>query len=178
MPNQQPIITSVNRRKFPASATGLLAFIIDSEERVLLLAHPKRKGEWEVINGGLDAEETILDGVMREIGEEAGKEIRVQPLGAMHAYTFRFDDNVQYMISICYVLAYESGEVLPGDDMTGSVVKWWRLDEVMNDEVKLIVPRDQKWLLKRAIEVYQLWKDQKVDLQPERDPQARTKYKL
>jgi 8-oxo-dGTP pyrophosphatase MutT (NUDIX family) len=52
-----------------------------------------------VINGGLDAEETILDGMLREVREEAGTEIRVRPLGAIHAYTFRFDDHVQFVSS-------------------------------------------------------------------------------
>ncbi|MEW5868296.1 MAG: NUDIX hydrolase [Chloroflexota bacterium] len=179
MPNQQPVITAADgRRKFACSPAAVLAFIVDAEERLLLLAHPHRKGEWEVINGALNANETILEGVLREVREEAGPAVQARPLGTVHAYTFRYDDNVQYMLTTCYLLIYEGGEILPGDDMQGSQYRWWRLDEIADPQVRLIVPRDQKWLLGRAVELYRLWKDQAVDLQPERDPAARTKYTL
>lgn len=178
MPNQQPVIAAVNGRQFSCSAAAVLAFIVDAEERILLLAHPRRKGEWEVVNGALDASETLLEGVLREVHEEAGPAIQVQPLGTVHAYTFHFDDNVQYMLTICYLLAYQGGEIITGDDMQGSQYRWWRLDEIADPQVKLIVPRDQKWLLERAVELYRLWKDQAVELQPVYDPNARTKYTL
>jgi ADP-ribose pyrophosphatase YjhB (NUDIX family) len=179
MPNYQPSIPDASRRRmFACSAAGVLAFIVDEQERLLLLAHPRRNGEWEVVNGALDAEETILEGVLREIREEAGPAVRVRPLGTVHAYTFRYDEAVQYMISIAYLVAYEGGPIEPGDDMLGSQYRWWRLDELLNEQVKLIVPRDQKWMAARAIELYRLWKDQPVDLQPMMDPSARTKYGL
>jgi ADP-ribose pyrophosphatase YjhB (NUDIX family) len=179
MPNYQPSIPNASgRRTFACSAAGVLAFIVDAQERLLLLAHPRRKGEWEVVNGALDAEETILEGVLREIREEAGPAVRVRPLGTVHAYTFRYDEAVQYMISIAYLLAYEGGPIEPGDDMRGSQYRWWRLDELVDEQVKLIVPRDQKWMAARAIDLYRLWKNQSVDLQPIMDPSARTKYTL
>ena len=62
--------------------------------------------------------------------------------------------------------------------MAGSIFRWWSLDEVMAEQVKLIVPRDQKWLLKRAVELYDLWHNQAENLQPELYPNARTKYTL
>jgi ADP-ribose pyrophosphatase YjhB (NUDIX family) len=179
MPNYQPLIPdATGRRMFACSAAGVLAFIVDAQERLLLLAHPRRKGEWEVVNGALDAEETILEGVLREIREEAGPAVRVRPLGTVHSYTFRYDDAVPYMLSIAYLVAYEGGPIEPGDDMCGSQYRWWGLDELNDDHVKLIVPRDQKWMAARAIELYRLWKDQSVDLQPANDPAARTKYAL
>src|SRR5688572_13072672 len=98
MPNHQPIITAAHgKRTFACSAAAVLAFIVDAHERILLLAHPKRRGEWEVVNGALEAEETILDGVLREIREEVGPAVQVQPLGTVHAWTFWYDDTVQYM---------------------------------------------------------------------------------
>jgi ADP-ribose pyrophosphatase YjhB (NUDIX family) len=179
MPNQQPLVTAANgRRTFSCSAAAVLGFIVDPEERILLLAHPLRKGEWEVVNGALDANETVLEGVLREVHEEAGPAVQVRPLGIVHAYTFRYDDNVQYMLTLCYLLAYQGGQVEPGDDMLGSRYRWWSLDEIAAPQVRLIVPRDQKWLLARAVECYRLWKDQVVDLQPALDPAARTKYTL
>ncbi len=179
MPNQQPTITDTSgKRQFAGSAAAVVVFIVNEEEKLLLLAHPKRAGGWEPVNGALDAGETILEAAFRETAEEAGLDVRVRPLGVVHVYTFRFDDNVQYMISICYLMAYEGGQIQPGNDMTGSAFRWWSLEELADESVRLIVPRDQKWLLKRAIDLYRLWKDDDEDLQPERNPLARTKYSL
>lgn len=178
MPNQQPIITSTRGRKFVASAAGLLAFLVNADEKILLLAHPKRKGEWEVINGALEGEETVLQGVLREVREEVGAEVQAHPLGVFHAYTFYFDDNVQYMLSLCYVLHYENGAINPGDDMAGSAFQWFSSAEIADPNLKLIVPRDQKWLAQRAVETHRLWQNQTVQLQPALDPTARTKYAL
>jgi 8-oxo-dGTP pyrophosphatase MutT (NUDIX family) len=179
MPNHQPLISDASgRRTFACSAAAVLAFIVDAEERILLLTHPQRRGEWEVVNGALEAEETILEGVLREVREELGPAIRVRPVGTVHAFTFWFDETVQYMLSIAYLLAYDGGPIVPGDDMQGSQYRWWRREEVAAEHVRLIVPRDQKWLVDRAIELYRLWRDQVVELQPARDPAARTKYLL
>ena len=101
-----------------------------------------------------------------------------RPLGTVHAYTFRYDDNVQYMISLCYLVAYEGGAIYPSDDMQGSAFHWWSLDELEDDRVKVLVPRDQKWIIRRAVELFRLWKDQEEDLQPEQSPNARSKYTL
>ena len=166
MPNQQPVIAATSGRQFAASAAAVLVFIVDSQERILLLSHPRRlAGTWVVVNGALEREETVLAGALREMREEVGAEIAVRPLGTVHAFTFRYDDSVQYMISICYLFAYEGGPVLPGDDLTGAAFRWWSLDELADERVRIGVPRDQKWLLRRAVELYRLWRDQAVPLE-------------
>ena len=167
MPNQQPIITDASgNRKFSCSAVAVSAFIVNEEEKILLLSHPRQKGGWEVVSGALEAQETVLEGALRETYEEVGPDIQVRPLGIVHAYTFRYDDNIRYMIGICYLMAYEGGGVQPGDDMSGSQFRWWSLEELAKQSVKIIVPNGQKWLFKRAVELYRLWKGQEVDLQP------------
>jgi 8-oxo-dGTP pyrophosphatase MutT (NUDIX family) len=178
MPNQQPLITdATGRRQFVCSPAAVLAFIVDQSERFLMLAHPSRPDRWEPVNGALDAEETILEAVLRETSEEAGDQIQVRPLGTVHAYTYRFDDSAQFMISIAYLLAYEGGEVIPGDDMTGSEVRWMTVEELTDGRVDVIVPQDQAWLYHRALELYRLWKDQSPALlQPVFDETTRNKY--
>ena len=177
MPNQQPSITSVDGRQFAASSAAVLSFIVDPEGRVLMLAHPQHAGRWEPVNGALDAGETVLTAVQREVQEEAGPEIQVRPLGAFHVYTFRYDDNVQYMICICYLLAYEGGPVVPGDDMAGSEAGWFHPAQIEGGEIEVIVPSVQTWLFRRAVDVYHLLKDQPaVTLQPHFDETTRHKY--
>jgi 8-oxo-dGTP pyrophosphatase MutT (NUDIX family) len=176
MPNHQPFITDASgKRHFAASAAGVLAFIVAPDERLLLLTNPKRPGKWEVVNGALDAEETILAAILREVKEEAGDHIRVRPLGTLHAYTYRYDDNVQFMLSIAYLLAYEGGGIIPGDDMASSQARWFTVDEL--GAVDIVVPSTQPWLFSRAVELYRLLKDQPpVELQPVFDEHTKNKY--
>jgi 8-oxo-dGTP diphosphatase len=165
--NQPYILAADGKRRFACSPVGILVFVVNEREEILLLAHPKRAGGWEVINGALEAGETILEGALRETREEAGKEIRVRPLGTVHASSFHYDKNVRYMLSLGYLMAYEGGAVEPGDDMVGSVYRWWSIEELENEDMHLIVPEGQKWLMERAVELYRLWQERDVELQPE-----------
>jgi ADP-ribose pyrophosphatase YjhB (NUDIX family) len=131
-----------------------------------LLAHPKRGGSWEVVNGALEAGETILDAALRETREEAGNEVQVQPLGTVHVSTFHYDENVRYMLSVGYLMAYQGGKIQPGDDMAGSQYGWWGLEDLKEEKVKLLVPPDGMWLIEQAIELHRIWKEKERDLQP------------
>jgi len=167
MTNSQPLISNIKgTRRFACSAVALQAVVVNSEEKILLLSSPTRNpdGAWQVVSGALEAGETVLDGALREAKEELG-DIQVRPLGTIHAQTFHYDENVQYMIAIYYLFAYESGEVQPGDDMQGSRYRWWSLAELEEEKIKIVVPPDQAWLLKRAVELYRLWKEQAWELQ-------------
>ena len=168
MKNRKPIITATDgRRQFAGFSAAVLGYVVNKNEEILMLSHPERPGSWEVINGALEAGETVLEGVLRETAEEAGPKVRVRPLGTAHITSFHYDPNVRYMLSISYLLAYQNGAVEPGDDMRGSGFRWWKLEELMEESVDVLVPPDQKWVLRRAVELYRRWKDQEVDLQPE-----------
>ena len=163
MLTNQPNIISQKGRPFAASAIALQAIIINEQEQILLLNSPTRNQGWQTISGGLEANETILDGVRREVAEEAGPDVQVRPLGVIHAQTFHYDKNVRFMVAIHYLLAYESGRIIPGDDMVGSASRWWHLDELDDNSLHLhptVVP----WMLRQAIELYRLWKDEPVRL--------------
>jgi len=153
-----PILTSEKGRPFACSPAAVLVFILDREERILLLAHPRSSGAWEVVNGAVESEESVLSAVLRETREEVGPTVIVRPLGTIHVYTYRFDENVRAMTSIAYLLAYERGQVMPGDDMAGSAYRWWSLEEILRERPALAVPR-QLWLLERAVELHRLWRD-------------------
>lgn len=164
MPNQ-PLVTTLSGRTFPCYPAAALVFIINADEKILMLAHPKRRGGWEVINGGVDADETLLQAALREVREEAGAEVRARPLGIFHATTFSYDAAVPFMVSLSMLMAYEGGAVIPGDDMRGSQVGWWSVADVHAPDFKLLVPPDMKWQIQRAVECYRVWKDQTITLQ-------------
>jgi ADP-ribose pyrophosphatase YjhB (NUDIX family) len=156
--NPQPSIATVDgQRRFACSPVAVLAFILNDREEILLMSPPDLPGHWQVITGAMEADETVLQGVLREVREEAGSDIQVRPLGTVHVSAFHYDERVRFMLSIGYLLAYEGGEVQPGDDMTGSKYRWWSLAELSSPEMKLIVPPGEKWLVERAVKLYRLW---------------------
>jgi ADP-ribose pyrophosphatase YjhB (NUDIX family) len=172
MSMQQPFMTDAQGRRFACSAVAVQAIILNADERVLLLSSPTRNrpGEWQIISGGLEAAETVLEGVLREVREEVGPQIQVWPLGVVHAQTFHFDDHVPYMIGIYYLFAYEEGEVQPGDDMCDAHYRWWSLAELTAANVRFH-PSTHLWMLQRAMALYRLWQDQPVvPLQPHLAP--------
>ena len=166
MNGQQPFVTTASgKRQFACSPVALLGIVVDEAERILLLSHPKRNGTWEPVNGAWEAGESMLDGMLRETYEEAGPDLKVRPSGVVHVYNFHYDADVRYMIGVVFLLAYEGGRVQPGDDMLGSQYRWWRLEELEKGSIRVLWPA--KWILRRAVELYHLWQNQEVELQPE-----------
>ena len=158
MPDSKPIVTTADgSRKFACSPAAVLGIIINDREEILLLAHPDLGGGWQVVNGAMEAGETVLNAALREIAEEAGSEILVSPLGTVHVSTFHYDQQVRYMLSIAYLFAYRGGDVHPGDDMQGSEYRWMSLEEINQDQIELIIPPGEKWVLARAVELFRLW---------------------
>jgi len=153
----QPAITAGNGRTFAAFPAAVVVPIVNRRERLLLLESKRRRGCWEPVNGAVERGETLLAAALREVREEAGPEVRVRPLGVVHAETFSYDAHVERMISVVYVMRYEGGQVAPGDDMRGSHVRWAGLREIDADSLRLIPPLDQAWLRRRAIDSCRRW---------------------
>ncbi len=177
MPPDLPTITTQDgRRTFACAPLALVIFIVNADERILVLSNPKAAGRWEVINGAFEHGETLLAGCLREIREEGGDQLRVRPLSVIHAHSFPYDPAIPHMTSLSYVFAYEGGDVIPGDDMAGSRVHWASLDEIASGAIEMVVPL-QPWLFARAIEVYGLLKDRPpVEHQPPLESLAGRKY--
>ena len=166
--SQQPELVATNGRRFPGFAAAVLVFIIDpSTRRLLLLSSPAKRGRpgWEIVNGGLDADETLLEGLAREVAEEAGPDVRLRVLGCVHASTWRYDDAVTHMISTFFVASYLGGEVVPGDDMAGSDLRWVTQDEAasMFAAGTALVP-EEAWVFDRAFECFDRWSSSDVTL--------------
>jgi len=163
----QPTITSQNGRSFPAYAIAVQAILINEKEEILLLHSATRNQGWQIISGGLDENETILEGTLREVGEEVGLDAKVRPLGFVHSHTFHYDNNVRFMVGTYYLLAFEGGTIVPGDDMVGSDFRWWSVADIEVEQPNLH-PSTHLWMLKRAVELFRLWKDEKaLPLQPD-----------
>ena len=171
MASQQPIVIAAGprQRRFVTSAVAMQAIIINEAEEILLLSSPNRKQGWQLVSGALEANETLLDGTLREVHEELGTDIQVRPLGIVHVETFHYDECVQFVLGTYYLFAYQGGEVKPGDDMLGSEFRWWSLADLNDGSLKFHASV-KLWMLKRAVELYRLWQGQpEVPLQRELD---------
>jgi 8-oxo-dGTP pyrophosphatase MutT (NUDIX family) len=154
----QPTTTAANGRVFACSPAAVLGMIVDDDERFLLLEHPTEPG-WQIVNGGLEADETVLDGARREVREEAGPWLRVRPLGVVHVCTWRYDDGVTHMIDVTYLFHATGGHVVPGDDMAGSAVRWASLEEIESGAVRVTIP-EETWMFRRGLQLFRLWRDE------------------
>lgn len=157
----QPELVAANGRRFAGFAAAVLVFIVDPEtRRFLLLSSPAKRARpgWEIVNGGLEAGETLLEGVAREVGEEAGPEVEIEVLGTVHAWTYHYDASIPHLLSVAFVATYRSGDVVPGDDMSGSAVRWATIEEIRElaaDPDTGLIP-EQAWLFERALQCLDL----------------------
>jgi 8-oxo-dGTP pyrophosphatase MutT (NUDIX family) len=167
VPGVQPDLVAANGRRFAGFAAAVGVFIVDpSTRRFLLLGCPPKRPRpgWEVVNGGLEAGETLLAGLAREVAEEAGPAVRVRVLGTVHAWTWRYDDHVTHLHFTTFVASYLGGEVVPGEEMAGSGVRWASLDEVLElaaSDTGLFP--GEAWLFERALQCFDLWSSVDTD---------------
>ncbi len=177
LPAQSPVVVTERGRPFASVPAALLVFIVNEREEFLLLRHPRRAG-WEIVNGAMEAGETVADGALREVREEAGPAVEVRLLGPVHIQNFHYDQQVRYMLSLSFVAAYQHGEVAPGDDMAGSEAGWFDLATLENESFPLLVPPapELRWLFRRALTLYRQWRHEQVLLQAPLPERAVNKY--
>ena len=122
---RQPVMVAADGQcEFACFPAAILAFIVDDDDRVLLLSSPFRRGGWQVVPGAIEEGESPMAALLREVAEEAGPAVSIRPVASVHTQLHRFDAAVPAMLSIAYVATYLGGEVLPGSDMATSNVRW------------------------------------------------------
>ena len=156
-PDKPATISALSGRSFATFAAAVVVPIVNRREELLLLESQRRPGLWEPVNGAVDEGETLLEAALREVREEAGRDLRVRPLGVVHASTFAYDARVRRMISVVYLMAHEGGTPVAGDDMRGSRVRWATLSIIESDGLHLLAPLDQPWLRRRTVDLFRLW---------------------
>jgi 8-oxo-dGTP pyrophosphatase MutT (NUDIX family) len=160
------MIAANGKREFACFPAAIMAFIVDADDRILLLSHPAQAGDWQVVCGAIEEGESPIAAVLREVAEEAGPDVSIRPVGPVHTWLHRFDAAVPAMLSIAYVATYLGGEIRPGSDMAGSAVQWASVAEIEQGEVRIAEPPSQPlWLFRRAAALHALLEDDNLDVE-------------
>jgi 8-oxo-dGTP pyrophosphatase MutT (NUDIX family) len=143
-------------REYAAVPVAVQPILINSDLKILLLSSPRRQQGWQLVNGALEAGETLMEGTRRELHEELGSKIQTAALGTVHTGTFRYDDQIPFMLESYHLFAYLGGPIIPGDDMAGSEARWWSMNEIAQSDHGFH-PTVQLEILQRALDLYQTW---------------------
>lgn len=102
-------------------AIGVKAFIINDEKKVLVLREGKylegtNEGKWDVPGGRINSEETLFEGLKREVAEECGLTIEMGNLLHVQENFPKINGEDFHVVRIFYSAKYIAGEVrLSGD---------------------------------------------------------------
>jgi ADP-ribose pyrophosphatase YjhB (NUDIX family) len=115
------------------SAPGVGAFVLDDDGRILLArrAFEPDKGRWDTIGGFLEEGEDPLEGLRRELREEAGVEVDVGAFVGGFADTYGDPPDAKHVLNLVWEARIVEGEPAPSDDV--SELRWFPTDALPAD---------------------------------------------
>ncbi|MFC8503808.1 NUDIX hydrolase [Pedococcus sp. NPDC057267] len=106
----------------PLHSVSVAGVILDADRSHVLLIKRRDNGRWEPPGGVLELEETIEDGLRREIREETGVEVDVQALTGVYKNLAR---GIVALVYRCQAITEPSAHT-----PEASAVAWHALDAV------------------------------------------------
>lgn len=129
------------RREYPeAPIVGVGAVIVDGE-KVLLIRRgtPPLKGEWSLPGGALELGETLEAGIIREVKEETGLEVK--PLAVVEVFDkiHREADRVRYhYVLVDFLCQVEGGSLCCATDADDA--RWVHRSELSSHSIWKLEP--------------------------------------
>ena len=119
---------------YAGSEPTVSALVTDDGGRILLARRKfePEAGKWDLPGGFLEVDEEPLDGLRRELREEAGVEI--EPLEFAGAWTDRYGgaEDASATLNLYWHARIASGEPTPADDV--AELRWFAVDDLPRDE--------------------------------------------
>jgi 8-oxo-dGTP diphosphatase len=126
-------------REYPDRPAVGVGGVVITNGRTLLIRRGSEplKGQWSIPGGMLETGETIAEGVVRELREETGLDVRVLELIEVFERIFSDAEGVEgsakarpryHFVILDYLCEAARGEARPGSDVTD--VAWAREDEL------------------------------------------------
>lgn len=157
---KHPEITTAARAKLACFPVSVLTFVVDQQDRPLLL-RPQGQPGWEVPGSPLQAGESVPEAAERILREHGGAGFLGVYLGVLDTFTFVFDANLPAAITICALLRFRGGELRPGKNVRDAEFKWWPIPDI--DQLDLAVPRARWDLLTKASDMARGLRDARPD---------------
>jgi 8-oxo-dGTP diphosphatase len=113
------------QREFPQAPLIGVGAVVVQEGRVLLVRRGSEplKGHWTLPGGVLELGESVVDGVVREVGEETGLRVEALELVELVDRIHREDGRVRYHYVIAdYLCRVTGGELRAASD--ADAVRW------------------------------------------------------
>lgn len=118
--------TKCGKLNFMQHKVGIAAVVFKNNKLLLLKrAQDPWKGYWNLPAGFLEYEESLIDGVIREVFEEAG--LNVDVTGLRHVVKY-WDDPRGHGIVLFYDCKILDGEYIPNDEVLE--MKYFSMDEL------------------------------------------------
>jgi 8-oxo-dGTP diphosphatase len=109
-------------REYPDRPVVGVGGVVIADGRALLIrrGNPPLEGEWSIPGGTLEAGETLIEGVRRELLEETGLDVRVGEL--IEVFERIFPDGTgkpkYHFVILDYLCEWVRGEARAGSDVT------------------------------------------------------------
>ncbi|MSQ26708.1 MAG: NUDIX hydrolase [Dehalococcoidia bacterium] len=142
-----PQVVAASGRSFACFPVSVLAFVVDTRDRCLLLRRPGQPG-WEVFADPLQEGESVQEAVVRGLREKAGPELQAVYLGVLDTFTLAFDAQLPPAVNVCCLMRYLGGRIDLKADLLEAEARWWDLTEL--DQIDLATPRGRWDLLSKA----------------------------
>lgn len=110
-----------NKREYPERPVVGVGGVVIRDGRALLVRRGSEplKGQWSIPGGTLELGETIAQGVVRELREETGLDVRVVELLEVFERIFPGEGRPQYhFVILDYLCEAPNGTPQPGSDVT------------------------------------------------------------
>lgn len=111
--------------------------VIDKRGRLLLTR--ERDGRWDLLGGGLDHGENPLDGLKREIHEEAGLVVTGVSPTPCYFYTVQREGHETFIANIVYQITLKDMQFTPSDEC--QELCFFTVDEARKEDVRPNVVR-------------------------------------
>ena len=117
----------------PARDDRIFALVVDDSGRLLLArrAFEPDAGMWDALGGFLDEGEEPLEGLRRELAEEAGVEIEIGDFAGVFADRYGNGDDASAVLNLVWEATIAKGEPLPADDV--AELRWFPRDALPPD---------------------------------------------
>jgi 8-oxo-dGTP diphosphatase len=105
----------------PRHSVSVTGVVVDDQDRVLVVQR-RDNGRWELPGGVLELEESIHDGMKREVLEETG--VHVEPVRLTGVYK-----NIKVgVVALVFRARYVSGNPTTTDESQS--VEWWSAEDI------------------------------------------------